>query len=205
MNDRTHDSTSAINDEVAGYMHIPGAGNVFEEVPQAEHKEGDMALPYNLQTFNELVAANTALQSELAGRDAVIVEKDQIIQDLRDRADELKMSNREYLTQIKDLQQHDKDMKSRLDDAVADVDYHRENAASLQRKLDRSLGYLDRVIDDQEAYREPEKRAVAPAPVGPDLGAIPEARRRSRNQDGMMMGIGDSIRFSDPAERRRRF
>lgn len=174
------------------------------DAPQSELADGEMALMYTEQNFNSLAAANTAMQTEISSLLERANEKDQVIQDLRDRIDELRVTNRDYLTQVKDLQAHDKDMKSRLDDAAADVDYHRDNAASLQRKLDRSLGYLDRVIDDQEGSREPEKRTVAPPPIGPDLGAIPEARRRSRNGIDMM-AIGDSIHFTDPAERRRRY
>lgn len=216
--DRTHGADSAIDDEIiaprnmtdqadAKQDFMPGAEAIPADMPDAPR--GEMPLEYNLQTFNALVAANTAMETEISS----LNEKMDLIAQQRDgfkeALDDARGTNRAHLTQIKDLQQADKDRQREIADLNVDLDFAKDTAATLQRRLDRALGYTDRVLDEEDAARAPESRVVpAPRPeVGPALGMIPDPVRRSDKASDRMWDramSASSIRFDDGATQRHR-
>lgn len=153
---------------------IPGAGRVFEEVPQAGPKPAGMSLEYSLQTFNELAAANTALQSEVAGLMNVAKEKDVIIADLRERLGEVKEVNAKLEKSWYDQQKLTRAAQEELADANGELRHMRELVAAERRRTERAKGYIDRFLDEEQRL---EPQATTPshpiaAPKGPDLGSI---------------------------------
>lgn len=194
---RTHGAESAINDEAPpaqpfpAYEQfdavdpIPGAEAIPADMPNAQ--PGDVSLPYDLQTFNALVAANTAMQTEISS----LNEKAALIEQQRDSFKESLVEERAntkiYLAQIKDLQSAHGEMSKRFDEKMAekdaDIQFAKDQRDTLQRRLDRALGYLDRTLDEEDALRAVDttvERAPRP-PVGPSLGMIPDAVRRDKH------------------------
>lgn len=169
MDGHSRDFPLPINGE-----EIPGAGRVFEEVPQAEPKEAGMALKYNLQTFNELAAANTALQSEIAGLMEVAKEKDVIIADLRERLGDFKEENTKLEKSWHDQHTLTRAAQEELGKANSELTHMRELVAAERRRTERAKGYIDRFLDEEQRI---EPQAMTPshpiaAPKGPDLGSI---------------------------------
>lgn len=150
-------------------------GSVFDAVPQSEHKEGDMALPYTLQTFNELAAANTALLSELAGRDAVIVEKDAIIAQIRDHNKDLKDENERHEKAWNKLTKELSTAQGLWGDEKDSHAHTKRLLDAANQRVARASGYIDRVLDDEVRLDPPLKmpdRPMPPAPKGPALNDI---------------------------------
>lgn len=188
---RTHGDDSAINDAPAGMDAIP------VNMPDSPH--GDASVEYTLQNFNALVAANTAMQTELgaaAAREAV----------LEERLAETKHNAEVYEAHAERYSKLAQERKTALDEATAELKFASDQRDELQRKLDRMSGYLDRVLDDEEEARAPETRAMpAPRPtVGPDFENIPRAERRTRGEAGWST-ISAPIRGFDSVERPRRY
>ena len=193
---RTHDSTSAIDDDI-----IPGAGNIFNEIPQAQHKEGDMALVYNMQTFNELVSANTALQSELAGRDSLITS-------LEDQLKQAEGAKAEYeLVVDKHVGRIEKDLTEARDLLAEERGSHehtRRLLATANQRVARASGYIDRVLDDEQRLDDPVKLPAPPAPPAPrgpalnDIGDPPAPYRTRLGTDDNLRSAIDSF---SPARR----
>lgn len=223
---RTHGAAPAINDEAPAARPfpayeqfdavdpIPGAEAIPADLPNAQ--PGDVSLPYDLQTFNALVAANTAMQTEISS----LNEKAALIEQQRDSfkeaLDEERANTKVYLTQIKDLQQHDRDRQKahgeKLEAALADLQFANDQRDVLQRRLDRALGYLDRVMDDEDSRQPPEftTEQVGKPAVGPAIGQIPDAVRpdtaRQAHRDYFSAFPGEPIRHRDfRFERPRRY
>lgn len=186
-----------------------GAG---ADAPQSEHQEGDIGLMYTEQNFNELAAANAVMQTEISG----FAEKEAMWRDRIDEmsksVDDLRFSVKSAQSLIKDQQQAIDAGKRDLVEAEADRDYQRDLAISLQRKLDRALGYLDSVLDKEEGYREPATMKGPLPAIGPDFDDVPPPRRRQTGghaHSGFadMMPMGDVIRMSGDSrsERPRRY
>lgn len=215
--DRTHGADSAIDDEMIpapnmtgeadAHQALPGAEAIPADMPNSPH--GDMPLEYTLQNFNALVAANTAMETALA--DALI--REGTLQDenthLREVINESLKPAIAALTKATDDQERiirarDKTIEQR----DADLQFANDQAATLQRRLDRATGYLDRVLDDEDSIRSGETRTVpAPKPpVGPALGEIPDAVRRDRSgRTDMPYAFAGELRAVDESGRRRRY
>lgn len=166
-----------------------GAG---AEIPQSEIGEGNGSLKYTEQNFNALVAANTALQSELAGAQALL----STVTAERDRAIETaERTLRVAETGQKSLQAAQaeiKELREALDNERTELTYFRDHAVVLEKQLERIKGYTDRVLDEEARIGEPVKVAAPAAPIGPDLGSIAPAQRRARaGRDAMDWSIGE--------------
>jgi hypothetical protein len=198
---RTHGDESAINDVPAGMEAIPA------DMPNAAH--GDVPLEYNLQNFNALVSANTAMISENNAAQEKIVHLAQVIDDQRERMAEMSHTAKTYEEHAERYSKLAQERKVALDEATTELKFAREEREELRRKLDRMSGYLDRVLDDEDSVRLPETRQVPtikPA-VGPDLDDIPRAvRRTARGDTDMPFAFrGDRIMHSDEIVRRRKY
>jgi hypothetical protein len=201
--DRTHGADSAINDTIPGSEVIP------DNIPDSPH--GDMSLEYSLQNFNALVSANTAMQGEVSSLNVIIAD---LRDRLKDNAHEIAGNEKAYndlYVERGELKKELVALKQKHDNVVEDRNFAREQTAVLQRRLDRSLGYLDRVLDDEDGMRAPDTRAV-PAekpPVGPAIGEIPDAAmpsRRERNYSDAEIRPYSVATLSTPEfGRRRRF
>lgn len=193
--------------EADAHQPIPGAAAIPADMPNSPH--GDVPLEYTLQNFNALVAANTAMETALADNEIQFLALQARIQEMKDtlalqqahsvEAREAHMDRRDLLSKS----------GKRVDELTLELDYARKHGAALQRRLDRSLGYLDRVLDDEDGIRSGETRTVpAPKPpVGPALGEIPDAVRRDRSGRTDMphaFAAAESIRFDDGTVGRRR-
>lgn len=152
-----------------------GAG---ADAPQSEIQEGHVPLNYTEQNFNELVAANTAMQTEIASHETLVGALRAQIENLTEALADSRESGRAYLTQIKDLQQADRDSRKRVDEANNEATYQRERADESQRKLDRALGYIDAGLDAKLEHKDRDGAPQIGSPVGPDLMSIPRAYRR---------------------------
>jgi len=179
---------------------IPGASAIPTDMPDAPH--GDMPLEYNLQNFNGLVAANTAMETEIGSLN-------QIIEDLRDRLSdqrrEIDGNERGFAALAKELDA----AKKALVAANGDAAFMRDQRDVLQRRLDRTLGFVDRVLDEEASLRAPAERKVpvtAPS-VGPDIASVPEAVRRDEQGriDMPYAFAGEPLRMVEPTEPRRRY
>lgn len=192
---------------------IPGTEAIPDDMPNAEH--GDMSLEYNMQNFNALVAANTAMTSELAGAQAqinllvangeehrdAIVNYEKAIADLRnsrteDRADYrvLNETNRDQAKTIKEMAEAHKEMSAKLE-------YEKDRVNALGLQLERTKGYLDRTLEQDEQYDTasavPEQRISRPR--GPRIGDIPMPVRSGDGYRVMEAAFpGDRIRSSAP-------
>jgi len=181
MDDRTHDSTSAINDELHSTPLPRGEG---ADAPQSDLADGKGALYYTEQNFNELVAANTAMTSELAARDAVIAEKDQIIADLRDRNADYKRENERHEQAFDRGLKEVGETRKKLSDEMEAHAYTRSLLEAANRRVERASGYIDRVLDDESRLDDAPKetRPLPKDPIGPDLRGIYDPRP-PRRQD----------------------
>lgn len=149
-----------------------GAG---AEAPQSEPKPGSMPLYYTEQTFNELVAANTALMSEVAGRDALLTEKDELIFSLRERIDDFRQENERLENSWNEVNKHVKAADAAMQDLHERNGFLHEQLAVERQRTERAKGYIDRFLDEEERDAEPASltpQPVPPAPRGPDLNAI---------------------------------
>jgi len=223
---RTHGAESAIDDTIAvapnmtatadahqgfvmGDKPIPGLEDLPGDIGDSPH--GDMSLEYTLQNFNALVSANAAMQTELSAGAAREAELQDQMAHLREVFAESLKPTIAALTKVTDDQEKlIRKRDEQLERRDADVAFATAQRDTLQRRLDRSLGYLDRVLDDEEGHRAPDTRTVAAPkpPVGPALGEIPDAvRRNARGETDMpfaTLRAGESIHFDDGTSARRR-
>jgi hypothetical protein len=216
--DRTHGADSAIDDTMIpapnmtdaadASQAIPGAEAIPANMPDAPH--GDISLEYNLQNFNALVAANTAMETALADaaiREAALQDenahlREVINESLKPAVDALKKAT-------DDQERIIRAQEKKLGEAAGDLQFAHDQRDALQRRLDRSLGYLDRVLDDEDGIHAPQTRTVpAPRPaVGPALGEIPDAVRPDtarRASMGIDWSPGEIRGFDEPGTARRR-
>jgi hypothetical protein len=135
------------------------------DAPQSPHGDGKMPLEYTEQNFNMLVAANTAMQSEIAGKDAIIADVRERLDDMRR---ELKNAERAYSTIVSELGE----AKSQRQAGDEERMYERRRADALARRLDRALGYIDRVNDSDQIVTDEEGKPNFPSTIGPDVEAI---------------------------------
>jgi hypothetical protein len=146
-------------------------------MPDAPHSDAQLA--YDLQTFNALVSANTAMTSELAGLNTIVI-------DLRDRLKDEKsareasgiafseMSNR-YDDVCKAMTEQRKDAEKALTTAREDAIFQRKTISALEQRLQRTFGYVDRVLEQEQSYEKApaiEARPMVPAkgPAVSDIG-----------------------------------
>ncbi len=186
---------------------IPGADAIPADMPDAPH--GDVSLEYSLQQFNALVAANTAMTTEISGFGAREQAWTEQVGQMQANIDDLRVAAESAQKVMNDQRKAIAAHESVSKDQADELKFAQDHAATLQRRLDRSLGYLDRVLDDEDGHRAPETRTVAaPRPeVGPALGMIPDAiraNRRASDSDGWISARSAS--FSEPtATRPRRY
>jgi len=176
--ERTHDSTSAINDAETPLPRGEGA-----DAPQSTLANGDMALMYTEQNFNSLVAANTAMETELSSLMRRLADKDETMASLRNTIDFMAKASEKHEETVFELKRnHDKIVKG-LEEERGEHAYTKQLLAGEQRRTERAKGYLDRVLDEQGAYAAPQTETVTipPAPVGPRLGDIYDPPRPTRH------------------------
>lgn len=199
---RTHGADSAIDDEM-----IPPAPAGMDAIGDIPDKtiEG-MPLAYDLQTFNALVAANTAMQTEISSMNErmglLMEQRDSFKTALADTRSDAQA----YLAQIKDLQAADADNRKRMDVLREDFGFATETAAVTQRRLDRALGYLDRTLDEDDRHSAPATHTVpAPRPpVGPNFDGISFPVRRQAGDNNWMYATGERVEPIAGAPRRHR-
>jgi hypothetical protein len=187
--------------------HIPGVEAIPAEMPNAEH--GDISLEYNLQNFNALVSANTAMQTEISGaaeRETLL--REQVAAGAK-WVEDLQNSLKRQQAHASEAREIHLETKAERDRLKQEIEFRDNQVVELQRKLDRTQGYLDRVLDEEDGVRAPEtKTVIAPRPpVGPALGDIPRAIRRdsSGRADMDYAFHAEPIRQFDSPERPRRY
>jgi hypothetical protein len=221
MDTRTHDNTSAIDDDfvdhegpsftgpIGGTLNTPLERGEGADAPQSELSEGGMPLLYTEQNFNELVAANSALISELAGRDAALALREEYIVDLRDRLKDtqarLEKAEAAYDKASKEI----KAANVALEDHAERNAWLRECIATADKRTERAKGYIDRVLDD-EVRLSPQVSETRPAPrdpIGPDLSGIHNPPPPSRQNGHRDIGLfaPSELREFNPHETRRRY
>lgn len=173
-------------------------------------KEDEGALAYTLQNFNALVAANTAMQTEISSLTLKVTAAEGESAHLREVIAESLKPAIATLTKVTDdqeklIQKHE--IRARNNES--ELQFARDQRDVLQRRLDRTMGFVDRVLDEEASLRAPTKREVptqAPS-VGPDLSSIPGAvRRDAEGRDSMSYAYGEPLRtMSDPSEPQRRY
>lgn len=171
---------------------IPGI-EAISDIPDSPHKEGDIPLEYSVQNFNALVAANTAMQTALADAEMrfadISVHLETRVSENLHLREVIRDSMRptiESLQKVTEDQETEARRLKKLNEGLnADLTFANAQRETLQRRLDRSLGYIDRFLDDEEAVHAPTAQSVpAPRPdVGPALGMIPDAVRPGRDED----------------------
>ena len=220
---RTHGAHSAVDDEIPHNMtDVADARTVvsgeelrapagMEAIPadMPDSPRTDTPLEYTLQNFNGLVAANTALETELsAGAERERALNASIVL-LHEQLAESRRTAEVYEAHAERYSKLAQERKTELDNQTSDLAYARDEAQELRRKLDRMSGYLDRVLDDEDGMRAPETRQVpALKPmVGPDFDDIPRAvRRNARGDTDMGYAFrGERVMHSDEMPRRRRY
>jgi len=192
-----HNMTAEADDA----QHIPGAEEIPADIPNAP--PGDMPLEYNLQNFNALVSANTALIGEVANQA-------QIIADLRDRIEDMREESKRNDKTFGQFVTREAEWKKEKTILQNDLSFARSQAEQYRRQLDRTQGYLDRVLDEEDRIDAPatETRTVPVErpTVGPDLNNIPQPIHPAhRNQEGdrlPMYAVGASIETGHGRRRR---
>lgn len=176
--------------EAAMRVETPLPRGAGADAPQSEIPAGAMPLMYTEQNFNELAAANTALQSELAGAAALIDEKQSRINDLQkmlDQAQEMadKIAGDAAAAQLK-MDRVIADLKKQLVVEEANHGHTKRLLEAANQRVARASGYIDRVLDDEARLDPPVKidRPMPPAPKGPALNDIwdPPAPTPARGQ-----------------------
>jgi len=183
-----------IADEHAAQM--PGMDAIPGDMPDAERGISDIPLEYNLQTFNALVAANTALQTALSDSEIRVSDLTAHLDTRRSENDHLReviadslQPSLDKLQKITVDQERENNRILKLNEGLnSELTFMTDQRNTLQRRLDRSLGYLDRVMDEEEVANAPTSipRPAPRPPVGPALGQIPDAippKSGSRNEE----------------------
>jgi hypothetical protein len=204
---RTHGQHSAVDDEPpvrqepispppADAPTMMGMEAIPAEMPNSEH--ADISLEYSLQNFNALVAANTAMQTEISAfgeKEAawreLVDSKDASLKDLRDSL----ALHQKHSVEAREL--HIK-RQAALDDLQTQFGFVTAQRDVLQRRLDRSLGYLDRVIDQEDEFAAPPTETMprAKPPVGPAIGEIPDPVKPGRDRGGDPWMHGEPMKIS---------
>lgn len=184
-----------INDQWVSVVHpnpgvnetpIPGLDAIPADMPNAE--EGEMPLHYDVQTFNALVAANTAQQTEISS----LNDKIQMLVTAGDRDRETIANYEESMGDLQAMRKEDRATINGLHEAIAAhattirdqqkaikeqsyiVEHARDHATALSLQLERMKGYLDRTLEQDEQYDKspaiPEQPILRPR--GPRIGDI---------------------------------
>jgi hypothetical protein len=172
---------------------MPGMEAIPADMPNSEPKPGDIPLEYNFQNFNALVSANTAMQTALADAEirvselsAHLIAREGEVSHLREViSDSLKPTIDKLQTIVTDQETEAKRLRKLNEGLTSDLTFANEQRETLQRRLDRSLGYIDRFLDVESEGQAPLTQSVpAPQPaVGPNLGSVPDAVRRNERGD----------------------
>lgn len=183
MDGHSRDFPLPVGEEVRPLPRGAGA-----EAPQSEPKPGDIPLMYTEQNFNQLVAANTALMSEIAGRDELLKEKDELIFTLRERIDDFRRENEKLEKSWNEATKLVKAGDTALENQHERNAHLRECLVAERLRTERAKGYIDRFLDEEQRL-DPAVPApvqpVQPAPKGPDLGSIQDPHPPfARNQAG---------------------
>jgi hypothetical protein len=202
--DRTHDSTSAINDEATPLPRGEGA-----DAPQSELSDGAMGLTYTEQNFNELAAANTAMQTEISSLNQRIADKDARIADLQMHEKRYDDALGKEEARSNGLAADYKSLKNQLDEERTAHSYTRALLATEQRRTERAKGYIDRVLDGESDYGPKTEAVPIPAsPIGPRLDGIRDpvmTRERSSTEDIWLQASAGEARYHNPRERQRTY
>lgn len=166
---------------------IPGLEDIPADIPNAP--EGEMPLHYDVQTFNALVAANTAQQTEISSLESKIQmlietgERDrEAIANYEESLGDLQAMRREDRATIKLLTETNAEQSRTLKELTAVVEAHTKNlryelerSTTLNLQLERMKGYLDRTLEQDEQFDKtpavPEQPILRPR--GPRIGGIP--------------------------------
>lgn len=178
---------------VHGEREVPLPRGAGADAPQSETKPGDIPLMYTEQNFNQLVAANTALMSEIAGRDELLKEKDELIFTLRERIDDFQANTRRLEKELSDSKKSDAANMEVLAEKAKRIEYLGDLLVAQKLRTERAKGYIDRFLDEEQRL-DPAVPApvqpVQPAAKGPDLGSIqdphpPFARNQAGDREAM--------------------
>jgi hypothetical protein len=174
---------------------IPGLDAIPADMPDAP--EGDMPLHYDLQTFNALVSANTAQQTEISsleGKIQMLVEAGErdreAIANYEESVGDLQAMRREDRATIKLLTETNAEQSKTLKELTAineshtkSLNYELERSTALNLQLERMKGYLDRTLEQDEQFDKtpaiPEQPIMRPR--GPRIGEIAMPVRESQS------------------------
>lgn len=107
------------------------------------------------------------------------------LNDLRASVAALSKSAEHHQGLAKEAQAHAVKLDDKLTAMTDECNYQRELAAAFQRQLERAKGYIDRMIEGEEAYDAPKVRTepLPPPPRGPALNEIPMPERKRADRD----------------------
>lgn len=165
---------------------ITGTDAIPNDLVDSPH--GEMPLEYTLQNFNALVSANTAMTSELANLNTIIV-------DLRDRLKDETEARKTSGIAFSDMSKRYDEVcvalteqrtaaESKIDDLRNDGLHYRKTISALEQKLQRTFGYVDRVLEQEQSYeKQPSIEAKPMVPVkGPAVNDIVMPQKPSRSR-----------------------
>jgi hypothetical protein len=163
----------------------------------------DPTLEFTIENFNALVAANTSMETEISNMNVLVA-------DLRDRIADLRQSAANAEQGFSTLAKELSEVKALAVERRYDRDYERDRATALQRKLDRSLGYIDRIVDQDQTVVDEEGKPQFPQNIGPDLSGVVEPVRHGPRTDGaawasamdLSPGLAASLRSAEYPSRR---
>lgn len=177
MNDQTNSKAGEPVMPPAQDTPLPrGAG---ADVPQSDIQPGHGSLDYTEQNFNALVAANSAMEAELNTIRDVIASATRELEQGKEAMRAAGANADAWRRQCEAQGSAAREYREAVENERVELQYFRDHAQVLERKLERMKGYVDRVIEQDLSCGEPRSVEAPPRPVGPALDDIVPAVRRS--------------------------